>query len=339
MADHDRLVSVAVFSTKDYDERYLTEANRRYGHDLRFLEARLDPDSAVLAADCVAVCAFVSDDLGSDTVDRLADQGVRLIALRSSGFNHVDLAAAARRGLVVVRVPDYSPHAVAEHCVGLILSLNRKIHRAHNRVRENNFSLSGLLGFDLYGKTVGIVGTGKIGARFAEIIGGFGTHVIAADPQPNARCLELGVAYRSVEEVLAESDIVSLHCPLTPGTRHLINADSLTTMRDGVMLINTSRGALVDTDAVVDALKAGKVGYLGLDVYEEEADLFFEDLSEEILHDDTFSRLMTFPNVLITGHQAFFTIEALRGIAETTMMNIAEFGAGNELANAIIIHP
>jgi D-lactate dehydrogenase len=328
-------MSVAVFSTKEYDELHLTEANRAYGHDLRFFGEGLNPRTAVLAAGCEAVCAFVNDDIGAETIDALADRGVRLVALRSAGFNHVDLAAAGRRGLAVVRVPEYSPHAVAEHCVGLILALNRKIYRAHNRVREGNFSLVGLLGFDLYGKTVGIIGTGTIGTRFAEIITGFGTEVIAADPYPNDRCLEIGVAYHPIDEVLARSDIVSLHCPLMPETYHLINEDRLSEMKDGVMVINTSRGALIDTAAVIEALKTGKIGNLGLDVYEEEAHLFFEDLSDHVLQDDIFSRLLTFPNVLITGHQAFFTAEALDEIAETTMMNISEFAHGSTLTNAL----
>lgn len=335
MASGTSSVSVAVFSTKEYDERYLSEANREHGHDLRFFEAGLNSRTAPLAEGCEVVCAFVNDDIGPDTVNQLADHGVQLIALRSAGFNHVDLQTAALRGIVVVRVPNYSPHAVAEHCIGLILSLNRKIYRAYNRVRESNFSLVGLLGFDLHGKTVGVIGTGTIGARFAEIISGFGTTVIAVDPYPNPRVLELGVTYHSIDEVLARSDIVSLHCPLTPETHHLINADRLSGMKDGVMVINTSRGALIDTAAVIDALKTGKVGYLGLDVYEEEADLFFEDLSDEVLQDDVFSRLLTFPNVLVTGHQAFFTAEALSDIAETTMMSISEFAAGEEMTYAL----
>lgn len=335
MTDPETPMSVAVFSTKSYDKRYLTEANRRHGFDLRFFEEGLNPRTAALAEGCDAVCAFVNDNVNSDTVERLAGRGVQLIALRSAGFNHVDLAASRRHGLAVVRVPEYSPHAVAEHCVGLILALNRKIYRAHNRVRESNFSLVGLLGFDVYGKTVGVIGTGTIGTRFAEIITGFGTRVIAVDPYPNARCLEIGVTYHSIDEVLAKSDIVSLHCPLTPETRHLLNAERLSKMKDGVMVINTSRGALIDTPAVIDALKSGKIGYLGLDVYEEEADLFFEDLSEQVLQDDVFSRLLTFPNVLITGHQAFFTEEALIEIADTTLENISEFAHGTELTNAL----
>ena len=330
---------VAVFNTKEYDELYLTRANQRFGHDLRFFEEGLNPRTTVLADGCDAVCAFVNDDIGADTINALADRGIRLIALRSAGFNHVDLPAAGRRGLVVARVPEYSPHAVAEHCVGLILALNRKVYRAYNRVRESNFSLGGLLGFDLYGKTVGVIGTGAIGTRFAEIITGFGTEVIAVDPYPNSRCLDIGVTYLPIEDVLAQSDIVSLHCPLTPETHHIINADRLAGMKDGVMVINTSRGALIDTTAVIEALKTGKVGYLGLDVYEEEADLFFEDLSEQVLQDDVFSRLLTLPNVLITGHQAFFTAEAMEQIAETTLMNISEFAAGGELTNALELSP
>jgi D-lactate dehydrogenase len=327
---------VAVFSAKPYDERFLTAENDAHEHELRFYEARLTPDTAKLAAECSGVCAFVNDDLGPESLEALAGEGVRLVTLRSAGFNHVDLAAAQRLGLTVVRVPRYSPHAVAEHCVGLILALNRNIHRAYNRVRESNFSLGGLLGFDLHGRTVGVVGTGEIGARFAEIMAGFGTSILAADPYPNPRLLEIGVPYASVDEVLAASDIVSLHCPLTRDTHHLIDADRLARMRDGVMLINTSRGALVDTEAVIGALKSGKIGHLGLDVYEEEVDLFFEDLSDQVLQDDTFARLMTFPNVLITGHQAFFTREAMATIAEVTLGNIDAFERGDELVNAVV---
>lgn len=319
---------VAVYSTKPHDERFLREANTSHGHELRFFETRLTPDTAVLAAGCDVVCPFVNDDAGAATIEALAKEGVSVLALRSAGFNHVSLEATARHGMVVTRVPEYSPHAVAEHCVGLILSLNRKIHRAYSRVRDSNFALAGLLGFDLHGKTVGVIGTGKIGTRFAEIISGFGTKVIAADPFPNDRCIELGVTYLDPEQVLADADIVSLHCPLTPETHHLIDRERLNLMRDGAMLINTSRGALIDTTAVIDALKSGKLGYLGLDVYEEEADLFFEDLSEQVLLDDVFSRLLTFPNVLITGHQAFFTVEALRAIAATTLESISAIERG-----------
>lgn len=318
---------VAVFSTKPYDESFLRTANHAAGHELVYLEPRLSAETALLAAGCPAVCAFVNDDLSAQVLHTLADMGVRLIALRSAGFNHVDLATAARLGITVARVPGYSPHAVAEHCVGLILALNRKIHRAHNRVRENNFALTGLLGYDLYGKTVGVVGTGTIGANFARIMAGFGCRVLATDPYPSDDARRYA-DYVPLDELLAGSHIVTLHCPLTPETYHLINRDRIALMRDGVMLINTSRGALVDTAAVIEGLKNGKIGHLGLDVYEEEADLFFEDLSDRFISDDMFSRLITFPNVLITGHQAFFTEEALRNIAATTIANITAFERG-----------
>ncbi len=323
---------VGIFSTKPHDRQFLTEANAGHGHELRFFETRLDPDTAVVAEGCDVVCPFVNDDVGAATLDVLHRGGVRGLALRSAGFNHVDLAAAERLGIVVTRVPDYSPHAVAEHCVGLILSLNRRIHRAHNRVRESNFTLTGLLGFDLHGKTVGVIGTGKIGARFCRIMAGFGVRLLAADPFPDEDCVALGVDYRPVDEVLAEADIVSLHCPLTPETHHLIDGPRLGLMRDGAMLINTSRGALVDTRAVIDALKSGRLGHLGLDVYEEEAGLFFEDLSDQVVQDDEFTRLLTFPNVLITSHQGFFTVEALRAIAETTVANVEALMSGQRPA-------
>ena len=319
---------VAVFSTKAYDRQFLLAANEQHRHDLVFLESRLSLDTVALSAGCGAVCAFVNDDLGSDVLGALAERGVRLVALRSAGFNHVDLTTAVELGLTVARVPGYSPHAVAEHCVGLILALNRKIHRAYNRVRENNFALTGLLGFDLYGKTVGVVGTGKIGTCLARIMTGFGCRVLAVDPVPNDECRRIGVEYVDLDALLAASDIIALHCPLTPETYHLVGRERLAKMKDGMMLINTSRGALVDTAAAIEALKSGKIGQLGLDVYEEEAGLFFEDLSDQVLGDDVFSRLLTFPNVLITGHQAFFTEEALRNIAATTIANITAFERG-----------
>lgn len=328
-------MELAVFSTKPYDEQFIRAANDQYGHGLRFLEARLTPDTAPLAGGSDAVCAFVNDDLSAASLEALSAVGVRLVALRSAGFNHVDLEAARRLGLAVVRVPRYSPHAVAEHCVGLILTLNRRIHRAVNRVRENNFSLTGLLGFDLQGRTVGVVGTGEIGTCFVRIMAGFGTSILVHDPHPNDEVRRLGGVYAPIEEVLANSDIVSLHCPLTPDTYHLIDRHRLSNMRDGVMLINTSRGALIDTEAAIDALKSGKIGHLGLDVYEEEEDIFFQDLSDRVLQDDTFARLMTFPNVVITGHQAFFTGEAMTTIAEVTLANVAEFERGERLTNVV----
>ncbi len=316
---------VAVFSTKPYDREFLSDANRQHGHELIFLEPRLSYDTAPMAAMCPAVCAFVNDDLSERVLNRLEQQGTCLIALRSAGFNNVDLEAAARLGMTVVRVPAYSPYAVAEHTVALILALDRKIHRAHARVREGNFSLEGLLGFDLNGKTIGIVGTGKIGRVVGQIMAGFGCEVLGYDPFPNPE-FKAGIGtYVGLPELLARSDIVTLHSPLTPDTYHLIDAKKLAQMKRGVMLINTSRGALIDTEAVIEALKSGQVGYLGLDVYEEEADLFFEDLSGSVIQDDLFARLLTFPNVIITGHQAFFTQEAMSAIAGTTLQNITDF--------------
>lgn len=318
-------MKVAVFSHKPYDLEFLQAANASQDHELIFFEVHLNAGTASLANGFPAVCAFVNDCLDATVLDTLASGGTRLVALRCAGFNNVDLAAADRLGLTVARVPAYSPYAVAEHTVGLMLTLNRKIHRAFNRVREGNFALDGLLGFDFHSKTVGIVGTGKIGLCVAQIMNGFGCRLLAYDPYPNPACEELGVQYVELPELLAQSDVISLHAPLTRDTHHLINAGTVAHMRDGVMLINTSRGGLVDTPAVIEALKSGKIGYLGLDVYEEEADLFFEDLSQRPIQDDVFSRLLTFPNVLITGHQAFFTREALRNIADTTIANITSF--------------
>jgi len=318
-------MNVAVFSTKPYDRMFLEAANAAHGHELIYFEPRLTRETSALAAGFPAVCVFVNDQLDATVLAALARQGTRLIALRCAGFNNVDLAAAREVGLTVVRVPAYSPHAVAEHTVGLVLALNRKIHRAYARVREGNFALDGLLGFDLYGQTVGIVGTGQIGAVVARIMGGFGCRILAHDPFPNPECEALGARYVALPELFADSDVITLHCPLTPQTRHLIDAQALQQMKPGVMLINTSRGALIDTPSVTEALKSGKIGYLGLDVYEEEADLFFEDLSNIVLQDDVFARLLTFPNVIITGHQAFFTRNALERIAETTLANITTF--------------
>lgn len=321
-------MKVAVFSTKAYDQQFLEMANVSYGHDLTFFEPRLTPKTSILADQFPAVCVFVNDQVDATVLSALARQGTRLIALRCAGFNNVDLAAAHELGITVVRVPAYSPYAVAEHTVGLILTLNRKIHRAYARVREGNFTLEGLLGFDLHRRTVGIVGTGKIGMLVAQIMKGFGCRILAYDPFPNPVCEELGVQYVSLPELFAESDIVTLHCPLTPDTHYLIDTQALKQMKSGVMLINTGRGGLIDTRAVIQALKTKKIGYLGLDVYEEEADLFFENLSDQVIQDDVFARLLTFPNVVITGHQGFFTEEALQNIAETTLANISAFERG-----------
>lgn len=330
-------MKVAVFSTKSYDKQFLEAANADYSHELLFFEPRLTADTAILASEIPAVCAFVNDQLDEKTLKVLAKQETRLIALRAAGYNNVDLKAATKLGLTIVRVPAYSPYAVAEHTIGLILTLNRKIHRAYNRVREGNFSLDGLLGFDLNGQTVGIIGTGKIGVIVAQILKGFGCQLLAYDLHPNSECEALGAKYVELPELFQNSDIISLHCPLTPENHHLVNDEALAQMKQGVMLINTSRGALIDTQAVISALKSRKVGYLGLDVYERETDLFFEDLSEDVIQDDVFQRLQTFPNVLITGHQAFFTENALKNIAETTLSNIHNFEQGKPCPNQICI--
>lgn len=317
---------VVMYSTKAYDRQFFGGAGRS-GLDFTFLAPRLDEHTAVLAADHEAVCCFVNDSLNEAVLRILAGLGIKLIALRCAGFNNVDLAVARELGLLVCRVPDYSPYAVAEHTVALILDLNRHLHRAYNRVRENDFSLDGLLGFDLHGKTVGVIGAGKIGMVFVRIMLGFGCRVRVHDPMLVTE-LPHGATAVSLAQLLTESDIISLHCPLTPQTRYLINADTLAVMKRGVMLINTSRGALVDTRAVILGLKSGHIGYLGLDVYEEEADLFFEDMSNLLVQDDVFMRLLTFPNVTITGHQAFFTREALTAIAETTIANLRAWHGG-----------
>jgi D-lactate dehydrogenase len=328
-------VKVAVFSTKPYDQRFLTEANLSGAHELVFLENRLNERSATLAAGCSAVCAFVNDELNAPSLQVLADCGVRLVALRCAGFNQVDLKAAEAHCISVRRVPAYSPHAVAEFTLGLILTLNRKYHRAFNRVREGNFGIDGLLGFDLHGKTVGLVGTGKIGLLTAKPLAAMGCELLGFDPFPNDEFRAMGGTYVSLDELFQRADIISLHLPLTPASFHLINTATLARMRRGVMIINTSRGALIDAVAVVEALKSGHVGYLGLDVYEQEADIFYEDLSGEIIQDDVLQRLLTFPNVLITSHQAYFTDTALRNIAETTVRNLDDFehgrGTGNEV--------
>jgi D-lactate dehydrogenase len=327
-------VRIAFFSTHPFDRLFFDEANGRR-HGLQYIEAPLTAATSGLGAGYPAICAFVNDRLDAEVLTALAAGGTRLIALRSAGFNHVDVARARELGLTVSRVPAYSPHAVAEHTLALILSLNRKIHRAYARVREGNFALDGLLGFDLVSRTVGVVGTGKIGAIVARILIGFGCRVVAYDIAPNDECRSAGVAYVTLDELWAVSDIVTLHAPLTPQTRHLINARAIAGMQRGVMIINTSRGALVDTPAVIDGLKSGHIGSLGLDVYEEEEQLFFHDHSSDVIQDDVFARLLTFPNVLVTAHQAFFTREALRAISTTTLDNVTAFEesrrSGNEL--------
>jgi len=318
-------MKVAIFSMHTFEAPFLIQANCPFQFDISYFDSRLSPQTAKLAHDYDAIACFVTDQLNAEVLAILAQGKTRFIALRSVGFNHVDLNAAKQYGFTIARVPAYSPYAVAEFAVALILALNRKIHRAYARTHEGNFLLEGLLGFDLHQRTVGIIGTGKIGTVFSRIMQGFGCRLLAYDPYPNDECGQFGVQYRDLNTLYQEADIISLHCPLTPDTHHLINLHALATMKPGVMLINTGRGALIDTSAVIDALKSGKIGYLGLDVYEEEEQLFFQDLSTTIIQDDTFARLMTFPNVIITGHQAFFTQEALTNIAETTLDNIARF--------------
>ena len=324
----------AVFSTKPHDQEWLARTNAGR-HDLRYLSDALTVESAGLVAGAPAVCAFVRDRLDASCLARLAAGGTRLVLLRCAGFDHVDLSAAAAAGITVTRVPAYSPNAVAEHAVALMLSLSRATHRAWQRVRANDFSLAGLLGFDFVGKTVGIVGTGKIGLVTARIMAGFGCRLIAHDPYPGSGLHDLGGRYVELPELWRTSDIISLHCPLGPTTRHLVDAAAIAAMKPGVMLINTSRGAVIDTGAAIAGLKSGHIGWLGLDVYEHEGALFFENRANEILQDDLFARLIAFPNVLVTGHQGFLTSEALAGIARTTLANLDAFAQGQSCPDAI----
>ena len=329
-------MKVAVFSAKKYDRDGFSQWADSSLH-FTYIDSRLTADSVRLAAGCHAVCVFVNDEVNATVLQQLSEMGIEMVALRCAGFNNVDLNAAKALGIRVARVPAYSPEAVAEHTIGMMLCLNRKLHKAYNRVRDDNFTLDGLLGFNLFGKTVGLIGTGRIGQATARILHGFGCQLLCHDISPSAVITELGGRYVSLAELYAQSDIISLHCPLTPDTNHLINHYSIGSMKDGVMLINTSRGALLDSKAVIDGLKSRKIGYLGLDVYEQEADLFFENLSEQVIDDEIFKRLLTFPNVLITGHQAFFTREALQEISQVTSDNLLAFASnaasGNELVN------
>jgi len=321
-------IKAAVFGTQSYDRNFLEQANRAHRFQISYFEASLNPSTCKLAHQFDVVCVFVNDELSRAVIEELWQHGTKLIALRCSGFNNVDLKAAEAIGMKVCRVPAYSPAAVAEHAVALMLALNRKIYRSHNRVRESNFSLEGLLGFSMEGLTAGIVGTGAIGRNVIRILQGFGMKVVAHDPFPNEDCRKMGVQYVDLNELYAQSDIISLHLPLARETYHLIGKEAIGQMKTGVMLINTSRGALIDTREVIRGLKSGRIGYLGLDVYEEEGDLFFQDLSNTVIQDDVFARLLTFPNVVISAHQAFFTREALTVIAETTLKNIADFFNG-----------
>lgn len=333
-------MKIAVCSAHPYDRQFLQEANATFGHELSFFDARLNEETRQMVAGFPAICAFVNDTLSEAVLQALARQGTQLIALRCAGFNNVDLAAAARHGIRIVRVPAYSPHSIAEHTLALILTLNRKTHRAYNRVRDGNFSLDGLLGFELRGRTIGIIGTGRIGLATAEILRGFGCRLLAHDPYPNPECLALGARYVTLDELYRESDLITLHCPLNQESFHLINAAAIGKMKRGVTIINTSRGAVIDTPAVIAALKSGRIGGLGLDVYEQEGDLFFQDLSCQVIQDDMFERLLSFPNVLITGHQGFFTAEALASIARTTLDNVRVFEQSglcpNEVTTALV---
>lgn len=328
-------MKVACFSTKSYDRKSFDRIMPDSGHSFSYFEAKLDIHTVSLAEGHQAICTFVNDHIDAAIVKKLDKLDVKLIALRCAGYNQIDLNATAAEGIKVVRVPAYSPEAVAEHAMALILTLSRKTHKAYNRVRENNFSLEGLTGVNIHGKTVGVIGTGAIGRAFCRIVKGFGCKVIAYDIFENEEMKQLGVTYLPLDEVLSSSHILSLHCPLTPETHHLINTDAIAHMQDGVALINTSRGALIDTKAVIKALKNKKIGYFGIDVYEQEENIFFKNLSEEIMQDEQIARLMTFPNVLVTGHQAFLTKEALEQISRTTLDNISAFEKGETLINEV----
>ena len=330
-------MKVTVFGTHDYDRASLEAANAGGMHVLDFVTEGLNARTAARARGAGAVCTFVNDRLDAPVLEAVYASGARLVALRSTGYDNVDLVAAKKLGLTLLRVPAYSPHAVAEHAIALIMALNRKTHLANARVHRQDFTLDGLVGFDLFGKTVGVVGTGRIGVVAARILGqGFGCKVLATDPVPCSACMEMGVRYVELAELLAAADIVTLHCPLDSGTRHLIDGAALQRMKPGAMLVNTSRGAVLDTQAAIAALDSGKLGALGLDVYEGEASLFFRDLSDQALTDETFKKLLAFPNVIVTGHQAFLTREALRGIAETTIRNLTDFERGDPCTDNLV---
>ncbi len=326
-------MKIAVFSTQKYDREFLSAVPTE--HKFVFFEAQLNTDTVNLTQGFDGVCIFVNDHADSEIITELKNNGIKVIALRCAGFNNVDVKAAEKAGIRVVRVPAYSPEAVAEHAVALIMTLNRKTHKAYLRIKENNFSLERLTGFNIYGKTVGVIGTGKIGKAFCKIMLGFGAKVIAYDKFGDDEAKKLGIKYVTFEEVLKNSDIISLHCPLTPETKYMIDWEAFANMKDGVMLINTSRGALINTKDAILALKRGKIGYLGIDVYEQEEHLFYKDLSENIIPDDTIARLMSFPNVMMTSHQGFFTKEALTEIAATTVGNIDCVAQGKPSPNEV----
>ena len=329
----NNMITISFYDTKPYDKKYFNIINEQYGFTINYFETKLSARTAKLAEGSDAVCAFVNDDVSAPTVDALNKLGIKIIAMRCSGYNNVDIRYAQDK-IPVVRVPAYSPHAVAEHAMALLLTLNRRIHKAFLRTRDFNFSLNGLTGFDLYGKTVGVVGTGKIGSAFIDICRGFGMKVLAYDVFPNLD----GVEYVEMETLLKRSDLISLHCPLTPSTRHIINAKSIDKMKKGVFIVNTSRGALIDSEALLYGLLNEKLGGACLDVYEEESDLFYEDNSATIVKDDILSRLICLPNVIVTSHQGFLTGEALTNIASTTLENISEFFADGSLDNQILMN-
>ncbi|MDU5454177.1 2-hydroxyacid dehydrogenase [Pseudescherichia vulneris] len=329
-------MKLAVYSTKQYDKKYLQQVNESYQYDLEFFDFLLTEKTAKTAHDCDGVCIFVNDDGSRPVLEELKKHGVKFIALRCAGFNNVDLDAAKELGLRVVRVPAYSPEAVAEHAVGMMMTLNRRIHRAYQRTRDANFSLEGLTGFTMHGKTAGVIGTGKIGIAALRILKGFGMRLLASDPYPSAAALELGVEYVDLPTLFANADVITLHCPLTPDNYHLLNHDSFAQMKDGVMIINTSRGGLVDSQAAIEALKTQKIGALGMDVYENERDLFFEDKSNDVIQDDVFRRLSACHNVLFTGHQAFLTAEALISISQTTLENLRQLESGDPCPNELV---
>lgn len=328
-------MKIAFFSAQQYDKTFFDKHIEKYGFTIEYYETALNEKTINLLTNASAICAFVNDRINRAVLEQLAKKQIPIVALRCAGFNNVDLVAAKELGITIVRVPAYSPHAVAEHTVAMIMTLNRKTHKAYNRVREQNFSLNGLLGFDLKGKTVGIIGTGIIGSVFSKIMLGFGCNLLAYDVHPSESLVAAGVRYVSLAELFTQADIISLHCPLNDSTRYLISDQAIQQMKKGVMLINTSRGALIDTRAVIHALKSGKIGSLGIDVYEQEETLFFYDLSDQIIKDDMISRLNSFNNVLITAHQGFFTQEALTQIAETTLTNLQSFQKGDVLLHEV----
>lgn len=328
-------MKIAVFNTKPHDKEYLSSANEKYKFEIRFFKEQLNKNTAPLSKGFNCVCSFVNDELNKDTIEILSQNEIKVIAMRCAGINNVDINYANEKQIKVANVPNYSPHAVAEHTIGLILALNRKIYKAYNQVREGDFSIENLLGFDMYGKTVGIIGTGKIGYQVVKILIGFGCNVIAYDNRENQECNALGVKYVSLQELMKQSDIITLHCPLIKENKHLINKNTISYCKNGVMIINTSRGGLINTNDMIEGLKSGKIGYLGLDVYEEEEKIFFQDLSIQVLQDDVFARLLTFPNVLITSHQAFFTKEAITTISETTLKNIDQIDRNEDCKNIV----